>query len=136
MEGQALSARIEAMEQASRAIHLTLRVRNESERRLVLTLGGRPAYNFLVKRLDGTLVWEWQRGKIIQPILERRSLEPGEELIFEATWKLTDMRGRRVPPGEYQVQGVLNLEPPEKLLTDPWPLRVSPPPRKARKVGD
>jgi len=131
-EKPALSARVEAMGPVGRTIRLKLWIKNESERRLTLMLGGRPAYNFLVKRPDGALVWEWQRGKIIQQILERRSLEPGEELTFEVTWRLVDARGRRVPPGEYVVQGVLNLEPPEKLLTDPLPLRI-PPSKKARK---
>ncbi len=131
-EKQELSARVEVMKPVGRTIRLKLRIKNESERHLTLLLGGRPAYNFLIKRPDGALVWEWQRGKIIQQILERRNLEPGEELIFEATWRLVDARGHRVPPGEYLVQGVLNLEPPEKLLTDPLSLRV-PPPKKARK---
>ncbi|MCX7751516.1 MAG: BsuPI-related putative proteinase inhibitor [Blastocatellia bacterium] len=134
-EQQALSARLEAAEHAGRAIRLKLRLRNESGHRLTLTLGGRPAYNFLVKRPDGTLVWEWQRGKIIQQILERRSLDPGEEVIFEETWKFVDARGRRVPAGEYVVQGVVNLEPPERLLTDPLLLRV-PPPKSGRKAAD
>jgi hypothetical protein len=127
---EALSARIEVREQTARAILLELRVRNDSGHRLTLALGGRPAYNVLVKRPDGTLVWEWQRGQIVQQILEYRSLDPGEELRFEVTWKLVDARGRRVPPGEYLVRGVLNLEPPETLVTDPLRVRVASAKRK------
>jgi len=134
-EAQALSARIEAVEQAGRAIRLRLRIRNESGRALTLMLGGRPAYDFLVKRLDGTLVWRWQQGKVVQQILERRRLAPGEEVVFEATWRLGDARGRRVPAGEYVVHGILHLEPPEKLSTDP--LRVYVPPlKRSRWPGD
>ncbi|GBC78397.1 hypothetical protein HRbin08_01890 [bacterium HR08] len=127
---QALSARIEVREHTARAILFELRVRNDSGHRLTLALGGRPAYNVLVKRPDGTLIWEWQRGQIVQQILEYRSLDPGEELHFEATWKLVDARGRRVPAGEYLVHGVLNLEPPETLVTDSLRVRVAPAKRR------
>ncbi len=121
---QALSARVEVKRRSQGAIHLRLRVTNESGRRLVLTLSGRPAHNFLVTRADGTLVWEWLRGQVVQQILQQKTLEPGAELIFDATWPLVDVRGRRVSAGEYWVQGVLNLEPPQRLSTDPVPVRV------------
>jgi len=123
-ERQELAARVEATRQTARVIRLRLRIKNESGRPLTLVLGGRPAYDFLVQRPDGTLVWQWQRGKIVQQILERRILNPGDEVVFEATWRLVDARGRRVPAGEYQVRGVVNLEPPEKIVTDPLPLRL------------
>jgi hypothetical protein len=122
------SARLEVREQTRNAIRVKLTIRNESPRSLILALGGRPAYNILVKRPDGMLVWEWQRGKIIQQILEHRHLAPGEEVTFDATWRYVDARGRRVPAGDYVIQGIVNLEPPETLATDT--LRVRVPPRK------
>ncbi len=127
------SARIEVRAQTRSAIRMKLTIRNESEHPLVLALGGRPAYNILVKRPDGTLVWEWQQGKIIQQILEHRHLAPGEEVVFEATWRYVDARGRRVPAGDYVIQGTVNLEPPEMLTTDPLRVRIPPPKKRDQR---
>lgn len=127
------SAHIEAKAQTRSAIRVKLTIRNESARSLILALSGRPAYNILVKRPDGTLVWEWQRGKIIQQILEHRHLAPGEEVAFEATWRYVDARGRRVPAGDYVIQGIVTLEPPETLVTNPLRVHVPPPKKRDHK---
>ena len=47
-----------------------------------------------------------------------RLLEPGEELEFVGEWEQVDNRGEPVPPGTYLVRAVLNLESPEKLVTE------------------
>lgn len=62
----------------------------------------------------------------IQPILELKTLKPGEELEFGAEWDQLDNDGDPIPGGTYFVRGVLNTEPPQKLETEPKRLIISP----------
>jgi len=107
-------------------VPLTLKLRNTSHRSVELTLGGRPAYDFVVTTPDGLEVWRWSHGQAIQAILELKTLRPGEELVFTAEWAQRDNEGRSVPAGTYWVRGVLNLEPPVQLETEPQSLSIAP----------
>ena len=44
------------------------------------------------------------------------------ELVGE--WEQIDNRGEPVPPGVYLVRGVLNLDHPEKLVTEAQEMEV------------
>ena len=69
--------------------------------------------------LTDELVWHWHvcQGHP-RSIGDIETLEPGEELEFIGEWEQVDNRGELVPPGSYLVRGVLNLESPEKLVTE------------------
>ena len=56
--------------------------------------------------------------------LDSKTLEPGEELEFVGEWEQVNNRGEPVPPGAYLVRGVLDLEPPETLVTEAHELEV------------
>jgi hypothetical protein len=107
-------------------VPLTLTLRNTSHGPVELTLGGRPAYDVIVTTPDGQEVWRWSHGQAIQAILELKTLAPGEELEFAAVWEQRDNAGRPVPAGTYWMRGVLTLDPPEKLETEPTPLSTVP----------
>jgi hypothetical protein len=111
---------------AGEIVPLKLKLKNSSDRPVELTLGGRPAYDFVVARPGGTEIWRWLHGQEIQAILEQKALSPGEELEFAAEWGQKDNTGTQVQPGSYFVRGILNLEPPQKLETEPKPLIVLP----------
>ena len=59
--------------------------------------------------------------------LNIETLEPREELEFIGGWEQIDNRGEPVPPGVYSVRAVLNLDPPEKLVTEAHELEVQMP---------
>ena len=101
-------------------------VQNTSNRPVALTLGGRPPYDVVVTTPDGQEVWRWSHGEAIQAILELKTLKPGEALEFAAVWGQRDNAGTPVPAGTYWVRGVVNLDPPEQLATEPKPLSLVP----------
>ena len=117
---------LEVMSQApyGETMRTKLTLRNVSDGTVNLVLGGRPPYDFEVTTPDGQQVWHWNCGKIIEEPLDSKTLEPGEELEFIGEWEQVDNRGESVPPGAYLVRGVLNLEPPEKLVTETHKLEV------------
>ena len=117
---------LEVMSQApyGETMRTKLTLRNVSDGTVNLVLGGRPPYDFEVTTPDGQQVWHWNCGKIIEEPLDSKTLEPGEELEFIGEWEQVDNRGESVPPGAYLVRGVLNLEPPEKLVTETHKLDV------------
>ena len=117
---QAINYSLEVMEQASygETVRMKLTLRNDSDNPVSFSLGGRPPYDFVVSTPDGEQVWHWKCGKITNLPLDSESLEPGEELEFVGEWEQVDNRGEPVPPGTYLVCAVLNLESPEKLVTE------------------
>ncbi len=117
---------LEVMSQApyGETMRTKLTLRNVSDGTVNLVLGGRPPYDFEVTTPDGQQVWHWNCGKIIEEPLDSKTLEPGEELEFIGEWEQVDNRGESVPSGAYLVRGVLNLEPPEKLVTETHKLEV------------
>ena len=117
---------LEVMSQApyGETVRMNLTLWNVSDGTVNLVLGGRPPYDFEVSTPDGQQVWYWKCGKIINQPLDSKTLEPGEELEFIGEWEQVDNRGASVPPGAYLVRGVLNLESPEKLVTETHKLEV------------
>lgn len=109
----------------SEAVPLQLKLKNTGKSSVKVALGGRPAHDFIVTKTDGTEVWRWLHGQTIQDILEEKTLNPGEELEFVAEWQQRDNQGQSAPPGKYLVRGLLNLEPPKKMETEPQSLVIS-----------
>lgn len=100
-------------------MRLTLTLRNITQRPTQVMLGGRPPYDFALTSADGAKSWQWSDDHAVQMILETRTLEPGEQLEYEAEWLVKDRSGNAPPPGRYLVRGVLNMDPPDKLETTP-----------------
>jgi hypothetical protein len=121
-----LSLEVRSSVKAGETVALTLRWKNIDDHPVCLTLGGNPAYDFVVTRPDGAEVWRWSHGQVRQEILESRTLEPGGEVVFRAEWLQRDNEDNVVPPGAYSVRGILHTEPPEKLETAPKPLTITP----------
>ena len=99
-------------------VSMKLTLRNVSDEPVDFLTGGRPPHDFVVSTPDGEQVWHWKCAKIIQLPLDNQTLQPGEEMEFEGEWEQVDNRGEPVPPGTYQVRGVLDMEPPEMLVTE------------------
>ena len=121
-----LALRLEAPAQVppGQVVQLTLKLKNTSAVRVEQPLGGRPPHDVVVTRRDGTEVWRWSKGRVVQDVLELKALRPGEELVFDAEWNQRDADGRPVPPGSYLVKGILRTDPPEALETKPRPLVI------------
>ena len=105
-------------------VQMKLRLRNISDKPVSFSLGGRPPHDFVVSTSGGEQVWHWKCAKITLQPLDSKTLDPGEELEFIGEWEQVDNRGKPVSPGTYLVRGVLNLDPPEKLVTESHELEV------------
>lgn len=110
---------------SGQSLDLRLSLENTCQDSVEAYLGGRPAYDFLVTGTEGEEVWRWSHGEAIQAILEVKVLGPGEALVFEAAWDLRSNEGGAVPPGRYQVRGILRGDPPQVFETDPAPLVIT-----------
>ena len=121
-----LSLEVKSPVKVGETVLLTLKWKNVEGRPMSLTLGGNPAYDFVVTGPDGVDLWRWSHGQVSQDILETRTIEPGREVVFKAEWPQRDNQGKPVPPGAYSVRGILNTEPPEKLETALKPLIILP----------
>ena len=73
---------------------MKLKLRNTSDEPVQFFTGGRPPHDFVVTTSDGEEVWNWQCAKIILLPLDRKILEPGEELEFTGEWEQVDNRGK------------------------------------------
>jgi hypothetical protein len=110
--------------EAGQTVNLKLIWRNLTDKPVKLTLGGRPAYDFALTSHDGKEIWRWLAGQVVQDILEIKTVDPGQKLEFILEWRPVDQSGAALPPGRYLVHGILNLEPPAALKTEPKPLII------------
>ena len=108
-------------------VQMKLTLQNVSDEPVSFFLGGWPAYDFVVSTPDGEQVWHWMCAKFTLASLNIETLEPREDLEFIGEWEQIDNRGEPVPPGVYSVRAVLNLDPPEKLVTEAHELEVQMP---------
>lgn len=107
-------------------LSLNFFIQNKSEDTVRFFLGGRPAYDFVVLKSDGTEVWHWLCAKVRQLPLDRKTLDPGESLELSGEWDQVDNQGHPVPAGRYAVRGVLFMEHPQRLVTSVRNLEVLP----------
>ncbi len=110
---------------AGDAVPMTLRVTNTADRPLTLRLRGRPiAFDLVVRREDGTIVWRKLEGAMIAMVLQLRTLAPGETLELEDAWRQQAADGSQVGPGDYAVTGALLTDSHTPLESAPASLRI------------
>lgn len=106
---------------------MTIRVRNNTGRPVLLHLQGRPvAFDLVVRREDGTVVWRRLQGAVGTMILQLRPLAPGETLELRDAWRQRAAGGGAAGPGDYRVTGVV-LTDGAPLEAPAVPLRILPP---------
>lgn len=117
MSADTLRLQIEAPEVVvpGEAVPVLLRVENVSGGTLDLYLRGRTiAFDLVVSRADGSVVWRLLEGEVIPAILRIETLPPGAALELRGMWDQRDNAGEEVRPGSYTVRG--------ELLTEDVPL--------------
>lgn len=113
---------------AGAPVPVALRLTNVADRPAELHLVGREiAFDIVVAREDGTVVWRRLTRAAIQGILQIRTLAPGETLELRDVWRQRSDAGHPVPPGTYTLLGVVPTEEPKRpLRTAVAQLRILP----------
>lgn len=97
-------------------VRLVLRVSNTGDRPITLYLQGRPtAFDLVIQGGGGRIVWQRLLGATVSTILGIQTLQPGQALEFEDTWRQQTTSGDPAPPGNYVISG--------SILTDRDPIR-------------
>lgn len=69
----------------------------EYDEAVALGLAGTKSWLFIVSKRNRVVLWRWQHGKVVQDILELRTMEPGAELAFTGEWDRRDIAGEGGP---------------------------------------
>ena len=102
------------------SVPIVLRLHNASDRaREAHFLGRTIAFDIVVARDDGAIVWRRLEHGVGPSILQVRVLKPGETMQWRDAWLPRE-------PGHYRLQGILPSDAAEPLRT-PWAgVEVSP----------
>ena len=87
------------------SIRLALHVTNTSKKRVELVFPSGQTYDFVILDTLGREMWRWANGRMFTQALRNKSLEGGEALDLEETWKESPL-----PPGRYTARAVLTSE--------------------------
>jgi hypothetical protein len=120
---------IELPAQARRGttVPITLRLVNPTAEPVEVVLQGRPtAFDVVVTHDPGEVVWRRLEGEVISAILQLRTVQPGDSLVFEAVWDQRTLAGTPAAPGEYLVTGEIPSDPPSRFRSAPKLLRILP----------
>ena len=122
-----LHVSVPARVRAGEPVPVTLSVTNSGTTPLTLYLKGRPiAFDVVVRRKDGEIVWRRLHGATIAMVLRVETVSPGDSLRLEDVWPQRTQAGDPVEPGDYTVTGELPTDGPEPLRSAAAPLRIDP----------
>jgi len=110
---------------AGDTVPIVLRLENRTARPLELYLRGRTiAFDVIVAREGGQVVWQRLEGEIVPAILQLRVLARGEVLELRTAWDQRTRAGRPAVAGRYVVRGMLLTDGPAALESAPATLRI------------
>ena len=102
-------------------------LRNVSDERVQLALGGSVPDDFIVTTPNCEYVWNWSYGLAEFSGIFFTTLEPGAVREFTGEWEQVDNRGEPVPPGTYLVHGLLDVVFTDRdFVTEALELKVLP----------
>jgi len=109
-----LTIDLELPEQVSvgEPVKMRLILRNEGSEPVRLRFRTGQRYDFIVRNLDGDVIWQWSHGKAFTQAIGEMEIPPGGERSFDEEWDQVDNDGKRVDAGEYEVEGIITSEAP------------------------
>jgi len=86
-------------------IEIVLNVKNISSKTKSLNFSSSKQYDFVLKNMDGELVWRWSSGQIFTAALSSYELAPNEARIIKHTWnQMNSDTGTILPVGSYVLE--------------------------------
>ncbi len=102
-------------------------LRNVSDERFQLALGGSIPYDFIVTTPNCEYVWNSSYGMAEFSEISVMTLQPGAVKEFTDEWEQVDNRGEPVPPGTYLVHGLWEIVFTDRdFVTEALELKVLP----------
>ena len=80
-------------------IELTLEVRNNSDRPLVLEFATGQRYDFAILRAGGDTAWSWSAGRNFTQVLGQETVQPDQGLLYREQVR------PELPPGMLRIVG-------------------------------
>lgn len=99
-----------AIYQSSEPVKMRLTVTNRAPRPLTLHFSTAQKYDFVVKKQE-IEVWRRSIGRMFAMMLTDVTLKSNQSLVYEESWQQKDAEGNHVPPGKYEVIGLLTSYP-------------------------
>ncbi len=91
---------------------LVMIVTNTSDRLLPFRFGSGQTYDFVIKdAATGKEVWRWSNGQFFTQVVRSDSIRAKDKWRFDAVWDHRDSEGNKVPPGQYQLLGIITSLP-------------------------
>lgn len=105
-EEPTLGTRLVVYNPSSGPVRFILRVENLSGAPQAISQPTSQSHDFVVTK-DGREVWRWSADKFFLQTVTERVFPPGQTTAFEGEWDRTDLAGKKVPAGTYQVEAWL-----------------------------
>jgi hypothetical protein len=99
-----------AVYKSGQTIVMSLTVTNKGDKPLELIFSSSQRYDFVVEK-EGKEIWRWSKDKFFAMVLGEFTLQPDQSLVYEDTWAQEDNAGKLVPPGKYEIIGILTTAP-------------------------
>lgn len=99
-------------------IALTLSLRNTSGRAAEVEFSTSQRYDFIVRSPSGEEVARWSLGQQFTAQGLKLTVQPNQQVVVGDTkWKQLDQNDRPVPPGRYELVGVVTARPQPMTVT-------------------
>ncbi len=93
-------------------IALTLSLRNVGPREAEVEFATSQRYDFVIRNQAGEEVARWSLGQRLSPQGIKLRVQPDQQVVIGDTrWKQLDQNDRPVPPGRYELIGVITARP-------------------------
>jgi len=99
-----------AVYKSGQTIVMRLTVTNKGDKPLELTFFSSQRYDFVVEKEEKE-IWRWSKDKVFAMMLGELTLQPDQSLVYQESWTQEDNTGRLVPPGKYEIIGILTTAP-------------------------
>lgn len=97
-------------------MHLRVLAHQATDEPVQLDFSSSQKYDFIATR-KGREIWRWSGGKLFAMMMSQIVLKPGESLHYTEPWDQRDNEGKLVPPGRYEIVGVLKTSP--EVVSEP-----------------